>query len=183
MRQKFIKNSRYQPFTKQWLLDINVDVLLDGVSTKEIPTDVLRMFYYDYKTIEIRQWSNKFKKWFTKKPIPNTTPHEQGIIGQCTYYQISLSVPHQDSKGIPFHRIVYAWFHDEIPAYNEGNEKLEICHKERYVDPYKDCHITNLFLDTAAHNKAMRGGAVNQYGTRKEKYGIDVLLDRYEKKQ
>ena len=62
MRQKLIKNDRYKALTKEWLLSIGVDIVIDGVSTREIPSKVLRAFYYEYETLEIRQYSNKFKK-------------------------------------------------------------------------------------------------------------------------
>lgn len=133
------------------------------------------MFYYDYKTIEIRQYSKKYKKWFTKTPQPNIKLHPKGIIGKCIYYQVSLSIPHKPTKGVPMHRIVYAWFNDIIEPYNENNEKMEICHNERFDDIWKDNHILNLRWDTAKNNRAERKGAINQYGTRKEKYGIEVL--------
>lgn len=151
------------------------------------------MFYYNYKTLEIKQWSNKEQKWLVKTPIANTAKHEQGIIGECTYYQVSISKPHKtkpgrfEGIGIPLHRIVYAWFNDIVPAYSATNEKLEICHKQRYEDPIKDCHILNLFLDTAKNNRRQRRGAVNQYDIRRlEKYGYNAItagtmLDNEEK--
>lgn len=52
---------------------------------------------------------------------------------------------------------------------------MEICHDKRFEDPILDSHITNLRWDTAKANRADRGGAVNQYGIRKEKYGVDRL--------
>jgi hypothetical protein len=55
MRQKLEKNDRYQPLTKNWLKSIGVDIIIDGVSTRDIPTRALKMFYYDYKTLEVRQ--------------------------------------------------------------------------------------------------------------------------------
>ena len=174
MRQKLVKNERYQPLTKDWLKSLGVDVVIDGVSTYNIPTKALKLFYYDYKTLEIRQYSNKFKKWITKKPIPNTKIHEKGIIGKCTYYQISLSVPKQKSIGIPLHRIIYVWFNDIIEPYNENNEKMEICHID---GDSSNNNITNLVWDTAKNNRAQRKGAINQYGMRKEKYGIEALYE------
>ena len=174
MRQKLAKNDRYQPLTKDWLKSLGVDVVIDGVSTYNIPTKALKMFYYDYKTLEIRQYSNKFKKWITKTPIPNTKIHEKGIIGKCTYYQISLSVPKQKSIGIPLHRIIYVWFNDIIEPYNENNEKMEICHID---GDSSNNHITNLVWDTAKNNRAQRKGAINQYGMKKEKYGIEALYE------
>ena len=174
MYQKLIKNDRYKAFTKEWLLSIGVDVVIDGVSTREIPSNVLRAFYYEYETLEIRQYSNKFKKWFDKTPCPNTTTHEKGIIGKCITYQISLSVPKQKSVGIPLHRIIYAWFNDIIEPYNENNEKMEICHING-DSSYN--HITNLVWDTAKNNRAQRKGAVNQYGLKKEKFGLEALYE------
>lgn len=172
--QKKIKNERYKTFTKQWLLDLGVDLILDGVSTKDMSTLGLRMFFNDYKTLEIRQYSNKFKKWFTKTPIPNTTTHEKGIIKACTYYQVSLSIPHRNTQGVPLHRIIYVWFNDIIEPYNEDNEKMEICHID---GDSSNNHITNLTWDTAKNNRANRQGAVNQYGKRKEKYGLEALYE------
>ena len=175
MYQKKVRNNRYKTFTKEWLLSIGVDIVIDGVSTKEIPSNVLRAFYYEYETLEIRQYSNKFKKWIYKKPNANTKIHEKGIIGKCTYYQISLSVPKQDSVGVPIHRIVYAWFHDIIEPYNENNEKMEICHID---GDSSNNHITNLVWDTAKNNRAQRKGAVNQHGLRKkEKFCLDALYE------
>ena len=160
MYQKLIKNDRYKPLTKEWLLSIGVDVIIDGVSTKDIPSNVLRAFYYEYETLEIRQYSNKFKKWITKTPIANTAVHKQGIIGKCTCYQIGLRFTKQKTGAIPMHRIVYAWFYDTIEPYNENNEKMEICHIN---GDSSNNHITNLAWDTAKHNRAQRSGAVNQY--------------------
>ena len=175
MYQKLIKNNRYKTLTKEWLLSIGVDVVIDGVSTKDIPSNVLRAFYYEYENLEIRQYSNKFKKWIYKKPKPNTAIHEKGIIGKCTYYQISLSVPKQKSVGIPIHRSIYAWFHDIIEPYNENNEKMEICHLN---GDSSNNHITNLIWDTAKNNRAQRKGAVNQHGLRKkEKFGLEALYE------
>lgn len=172
MRQKLEKNDRYQPLTKDWLKSLGVDILIDGVSTREIPTLALKMFYHDYETLEVRQWSNKFKRWIIRKPIANTKLHEKGIIKQCTYYQISLCIPHEKTKGMPLHRIVYVWFNDIIEPYNENNEKLEVCHID---GDSSNNHILNLKLDTAKNNRAQRQGAVNQYGIRKEKYGLEAL--------
>lgn len=174
MRQKLEKNERYQPLTKDWLKSLGVDVVIDGVSTYNIPTKALKLFYYDYKTLEIRQYSRKFKRWIIKKPMPNTKIHEKGIIGKCTYYQISLSIPKQKSIGIPLHRIIYVWFNDIIEPYNENNEKMEICHIDGNSS---NNHITNLTWDTAKNNRAQRKGAINQYGMKKEKYGIKALYE------
>lgn len=136
------------------------------------------MFWTDYKTLEVRQWSNKFKKWFIKKPVLNTKKHEKGMIGECAYYQIPICIPHKITQGIPLHRVIYVWFNDIIEPYNEDNEKMEICHKERYLDdPVKDSHITNIFYDTAKVNRAMRKGAKNQYWKPNEKYGFEALYD------
>ena len=174
MYQKLIKNDRYKALTKEWLLSIGVDVVIDGVSTKDIPSNVLRAFYYEYETLEIRQYSNKFKKWIDKTPKANTAIHKQGIIGKCTYYQIGLGVPKHKSIGIPMHRIVYAWFYDTIEPYNENNEKMEICHIN---GDSSNNHITNLAWDTAKHNRAQRKGAINQYGLRKKKLGLEALYE------
>lgn len=164
MYQKKTKNNRYKPFTRQQLMDLGVDLVLDGVSTREIDSGALRLFFNDYKTLEVKQYSRKFKTWYTKKPVLNTAKHEKGMIGECSYYQISLSIPNRTSQGIPLHRIVYVWFNDIIEPYNEDNEKMEICHKERFLDdPVKDSHIQNIFYDTAKNNRAMRKGATNQY--------------------
>ena len=167
MTQKAVRNDRYKTLTKDWLLSIGVDVVIDGISTREISSKALRKYYYDYDTLEIRQYSNKFKKWITKKPMPNTKIHEKGILGKCTYYQIGLSLPGQKSRGIgiPLHRIVYVWFYDVIEPYNENNEKMEICHKD---GDSSNNHITNLVWDTAKNNRAQRKGAINQYGLRKK---------------
>ena len=174
MYQKLTKNDRYKPLTKEWLLSIGVDVVIDGVSTKDIPSNVLRAFYYEYETLEIRQYSNKFKKWITKTPIANTAIHKQGIIGKCTYYQIGLRFTKQKTGAIPLHRIVYAWFYDIIEPYNENNEKMEICHIN---GDSSNNHITNLAWATAKKNRAQRGGAVNQYGFRKKKLGLEALYE------
>lgn len=172
--QKRIKNPRYKTFTKQWLLDIGVDVLLDGMSTRKMSTLGLRMFFDDYKTLEVRQWSNKFKRWFIKNPVPNTKEHEKGIIGECTYYQVPICVPHKSTQGIPLHRIVYVWFNDVIEPYNEFNEKMEVCHIN---GDSSNNHIHNLKYDTAKNNRAQRKGAKNQYWKLKEKYGLEALYD------
>ena len=175
MYQKKVRNDRYKTFTKEWLLSIGVDIVIDGVSTKTIPSNVLRAFYYEYETLEIRQYSNKFKKWFDKTPCPNTAKHEKGIIGKCTHYQISLSVPKKNSVGIPMSRIIYAWFHDIIEPYNENNEKMEIGHEN---GDSNNNHITNLIWDTAKNIRARRKGAVNQHGLRKkEKFGLEALYE------
>lgn len=170
MRQKPKRNERYKTLTKDWLKSIGVDILIDGVSTKEIPTEALRRAYMDYTTLEVRQYSNKFKRWIGKTPIANTKTHEKGIIKKCTYYQISLSVPHERSIGIPFHRIVYAWFNDVIEPYNKYDEKMEICHKD--CDSSNN-HINNLIWDTAKSNRAARKGAINQYGKKKKHEDVD----------
>lgn len=172
--QKKIKNPRYKALTKAWLKDINIDVIIDGVSTKDIDTLGLRMFFYDYKTLEVRQWSTRYNKWLTKNPIPNTAPHEKGIIGECTYYQLSLSIPHKNSQSIPLHRLVYVWFNDIIEPYNENNEKMEICHID---GDSSNNHITNLVWDTAKNNRAQRKGAKNQYC--KPKLGLEALYDHF----
>ena len=175
MYQKLTKNDRYKPLTKEWLLSIGVDIVIDGVSTREIPSNVLRAFYYEYETLEVRQYSNKFKKWIDKKPKSNTAIHKKGIIGKCTYYQIGLGVPKHKSIGIPLHRLVYVWFHDIIEPYNENNEKMEICHLN---GDSSNNHITNLVWDTAKNNRAQRKGAINQYGLRKkEKFGLEALYE------
>ena len=175
MYQKKVRNDRYKPLTKEWLLSIGVDIVIDGFSTRGIPSNVLRAFYYEYETLEVRQYSNKFKKWITKKPKENIAIHKKGIIGKCIYYQISLSVPKHKSVGIPLHRIVYAWFHDIIEPYNENNEKMEICHIK---GDSSNNHITNLTWDTAKNNRAQRKGAINQYGLRrKERFGLEALYE------
>ena len=174
MYQKKVRNDRYKPLTREWLKSIGIDVVIDGVSTKDIPSNVLRAFYYEYETLEIRQYSNKFKKWIDKKPKSNTAIHQKGIIRKCTYYQIGLGVPKQKSIGIPLHRIVYAWFYDTIEPYNENNEKMEICHIDGNSS---NNHITNLVWDTAKNNRAQRKGAINQYGLRKKKLGLEALYE------
>ena len=174
MYQKKVKNDRYKPLTKEWLLSIGVDIVIDGVSTRNIPSNVLRAFYYEYETLEIRQYSNKFKKWIIKTPIANTAIHKNGILGKCTYYQIGLRFTKQKTGAIPLHRIIYAWFYDIIEPYNENNEKMEICHKN---GDSSNNHITNLILDTAKNNRAQRNGAVNQYGLRKKKLGLEALYE------
>lgn len=171
MRQtKPKRNERYKTLTKDWLKSIGVDVVIDGISTKNIPTYRLKDLFKDYETLEIRQYSNKFKKWIYKTPMANTKTHEKGIIKKCTYYQISLSVPHERSIGIPFHRIVYAWFNDIIEPYNENDEKMEICHIDGHS--YNN-HINNLKWDTAKKNRAERRGAINQYGKKKKNEDVD----------
>lgn len=60
MYQKKIKNKRYKDFTKQLLIDNHVEVYLDYVPTSKIPSDVLRMFYDNYKFIKIKQYSKKY---------------------------------------------------------------------------------------------------------------------------
>ena len=174
MYQKLTKNDRYKTLTKEWLLSIGVDIVIDGVSTKDIPSNVLRAFYYEYETLEVRQYSNKFKKWITKTPIPNTAIHKQGIIGKCTYYQIGLRFTKQKTGAIPLHRIVYAWFYDIIEPYNENNEKMEIGH---WNGDSSNNHITNLIWDTAKNIRARRKGAVNQHGLRKKKLGLEALYE------
>ena len=174
MYQKLTKNDRYKALTKEWLLSIGVDIVIDGVSTKDIPSNVLRAFYYEYETLEVRQYSNKFKKWITKTPIVNTAIHKKGIIGKCTYYQIGLRFTKQKTGAIPLHRIIYAWFYDIIEPYNENNEKMEICHKNG-DSSYN--HITNLVWDTAKNNRAQRKGAKNQYWLNKEKFGLEALYE------
>lgn len=175
MRQKLEKNDRYQPLTKEWLKSLGVDVVIDGISTFNIPTKALKMFYYDYKTLEVRQYSTKFKRWFTKRPIPNTTIHEKGIIGKCTYYQIPICIPHQLTKGMPLHRIIYVWFNDIIEPYNENNEKMEVCHID---GDSSNNHILNLIYDTAKNNRAQRRGARNQHDTPMlKKYGLNALYE------
>lgn len=171
--QKKIRNDRYKVFTKQWLIDHNVEIRLDGVATSSIPTKALKMFFYDYKTIEIQQFSFKYNKWYTKKPIPNKVPHPKGIIGECTYYQVPITIDGHGTS-IPLHRIVYVWFNDIIEPYNEDNEKMEICHID---GDSSNNHILNLTYDTAKNNRAQRKGAINQYGYRKEKYGYEALTD------
>lgn len=175
MLQRKVRNERYKPFTKQWLLDQGIDVILDGVSTKDIPLRSLQLFYYDYKTLEVRQYSHKWHKWMTKAIVRNTAIHDKGILKECSYYQVSVCRRHKTTLGIPLHRIVYVWFNNVIEPYNSNNEKMEICHNKRYDDPILDSHITNLRWDTAKANRADRGGAVNQYGPRKEKYGSELI--------
>lgn len=170
MGQTKPRNERYKTLTKDWLKSIGVDVVIDGVSTRNIPTYRLKDLFKDYETLEIRQYSNKFKKWIYKTPMANTAIHEKGIIKKCTYYQISLSVPHERSIGIPFHRIVYVWFNDVIEPYNENDEKMEICHIN---GDSSDNHIDNLKWDTAKKNRAERKGAINQYGKKKNNEDVD----------
>ena len=189
MYQKRVKNPRYKPLTRQYLIDLGVDIILDGVSTKDLDTETLKLFYYDYKTLRVVQWSTKYKKWLDKTPIANTKAHDKGILKECTYFQVSLTKPvsyrsiNKNGFGVPLHRLVYVWFNDVILPYNENNEKMEICHKERFLDdPVKDSHILNIFYDTAKNNRASRQGAVNQYGLRKkEKYGSDYLKEKISK--
>ena len=47
MYQKLTKNDRYKTLTKDWLLSIGVDVVIDGVPTRGIRSNVLREFYYE----------------------------------------------------------------------------------------------------------------------------------------
>lgn len=98
-----------------------------------------------------------------KTPVPNTKLHDKGQIGKTTYYQVPITI-NGIGTAIPLHRIVYVWFNDIIPAYNEYDEKLEICHKD---GNWENCHISNLVLDTAKNNRAQRNGYVNQWGKRK----------------
>lgn len=51
---------------------------------------------------------------------------------------------------------------------------MEICHLD---GKSSNNHITNLAWDTAKNNKARRKGAVNQYGPRKEKFGLEALYE------
>ena len=156
--QKKIRNKRYKDFTKQILLDNNVEIYLDYVPTSTIRTDALNLFYNDYKQMYIKQYSKKYKTWYIKTPIVNDKLHEKGEIGKTSYYQVAITI---NGKGtaIPLHRIIYVWFNDIIPAYNENNEKMEICHKD---GNWQNCHISNLILDTAKNNRATRKGNVNQ---------------------
>lgn len=162
--QKRIINDRYQDFTKQWLINNKVRVFIDGVDTTDIPTQELNKHY---KRFEIYQWSTLQQKYVLRPIVPNTKLHEKGKIGKCTYYQVNITSGtkgHRKSQGIPLHRIVYVWFNDILPAYNNTNEKLEILHNYRYHNDYiKDNHILNLRLDTAKQNRAERQGAINQY--------------------
>ena len=161
-------NSRYKVFTKQWLLDNNVDLIIDGQSTRNIDTKQLKKDFWNYKTLEVQQYSNKYKKWYPRKPISNTKIHSKGIKKKCTYYQIGISRRKQTTIGIPLHRIVYVWFNDIILPYNENEEKMEICHNIRVPnDIILDNHIKNLRWDTAKQNRAERDGAINQYGRKK----------------
>lgn len=120
------------------------------------------MYYDNYQTLTVVQYSKRYKKWIEKKPNSNHAIHPKGIIGVCTYDQISISVPHNLSRGIPLHRIVYVWFNDIIEPYNEYNEKMEICHKDGNSH---NNHLSNLVWDTAKNNRAMRKGARNQHDT------------------
>ena len=47
MKQKLIKNDRYKALTKEWLLSIGVDIVINGFSTRGILSNVLRAFYYE----------------------------------------------------------------------------------------------------------------------------------------
>ena len=49
MRQKTKRNERYKTLTKDWLKSIGVDVMLDGISTKDIPTEFLKRFCEHYE--------------------------------------------------------------------------------------------------------------------------------------
>ena len=51
---------------------------------------------------------------------------------------------------------------------------MEVCHKN---GDSSNNHITNLVLDTAKNNRAQRNGAVNQYGIRKKKLGLEALYE------
>ena len=155
--QKRVRNLRYKPFYKQWLLDNGVEVYLDYVPTSTLSCDSLQKYWNDYVYCKIVQNGKE------RKPCPNTKNHPKGMIGECTYYQISLSRKGQTSIGIPLHRIIYVWFYGVIEPYNENNEKMEICHNQRFTDVWLDNHISNLRLDTAKANRAERKGAKNQY--------------------
>lgn len=91
----------------------------------------------------------------------NTKFHDKGIIGRCQYMQVATT-----PRSIPLHRLVYCWFNDIIPAYNENGEKMEIGHG-KYGS--LNNHISNLKLITAKENRAERKGSINQYGLRKAK--------------
>lgn len=162
--QKRVVNNRYKPFYKQWLIDNNVKVYLDGVDTTDIPTKDLNR---DYETLEVYQWSNRMKKYLLRPPVPNTALHPQGELKECTYYQVNITSGAKGSRisqGLPLHRVVYVWFNDVIYPYNEDNEKMEILHNN---GDRSDNHINNLRWDTAKQNRAERKGYVNQYGVRK----------------
>ena len=160
-----MRNSRYKPFYKQWLLDNNVDIIIDGRSTRYVPTNKLDR---NYKTAVVRQ-IKKSGKWKDCSICPNTRPHPKGLLKECTYIVCNIGYWDENkrwrSTGIPLHRIIYAWFNDVILPYNENDELMDICHNNRQRD---DNHINNLRWDTRAHNLAEREGFINQWGPRKK---------------
>lgn len=160
------RKERYKVFTRQELIDNNVEVFVDGIATSRMSPEHLRKYYMNYKTLEIYQWTDKYKRWGHKKPNVNKTLHERGINKVCKYYQIPLTINHKP-RGIPLHRIVYAWFWGEIRPFNDNNELMDICHNDR---DSSNNHITNLTWDTRKNNLAQRTGATNQWG--KEKRAI-----------
>lgn len=158
------RKERYKVFTKKELLDNKVEIVIDGEPTSFMTLEELNERFRDYKTLNIFQYSNKFKKWLPKTGTQNDKVHELGINKVCTYYQVPLTlfgVP----KGIPIHRVIYVWFHGEIQPFNEDGELMDICHIDR---DSSNNHITNLVWDTKKNNIAQRTGAVNQYGLRKK---------------
>ena len=154
----------YKVFSKKELLDNNVEVVIDGVPTSYMTLEELQQDFYNYKTLEIYQYSHKFKKWLPKTGTQNDKVHELGINKVCTYYQLPLTL-YGKSRGIPVHRVIYVWFHGEIQPFNENGELMDICHIDR---DSSNNHITNLIWDTKKNNIAQRTGAVNQYGLRKK---------------
>lgn len=156
-------NNRYKDFTKQWLIDNKIHVVLDGVDTFGLSTKDL---WKNYEYAEIYQ-ENKWGNLVLKVPQPNKKPHDKGILKECTYYQIGITCGVKGQRktiGIPVHRIIYAWFNDIIYAYNDKGEKMDICHINK---PTSNNHINNLKWDTHRNNINERTGATNQYGKTK----------------
>ena len=158
------RKERYKVFTKKELLDNKVEIVIDGEPTSYMTLEELQQDFYNYKTLEIFQWSNKFKKWIYKTGTQNDKFHEYGINKVCTYYQVPLTL-FGKPMGVPIHRVIYVWFHGEIQPFNDDGELMDICHIDR---DSSNNHITNLVWDTKRHNNAQRTGAVNQYGLRKK---------------
>ena len=159
--------SRYKVFTKQWLLDNNVDLIIDEMSTRDVPTETLNRLYRNYEELIVRQI--KTKGYYQECSIcVDRVPHPKGYFKQCDYLMCNIGYRDENGKwkstGIPLHRIIYVWFNDVIQPYNENGELMDICHINHNRH---DNHIGNLKWDTRRNNLAERKGFINQYGYRK----------------
>lgn len=160
-------NTRFKDLIKKDLLKENIKVFIDGEDVTNLPKDELNKRFNDpaiegpqYEKLEIFQYSNKYKKWYYKKPIKYEKEHIFGINKVVTYYNISLTL-NGNGRGIGYHRFVYAFFNDIAKAYNENNELMDICHKDHNT---ANNNIKNLIWDTRKNNLSDRTGATNQYG-------------------